>query len=111
MLSAATDMSVPMEYFFIVSTILFGLGLFGALRRNNAIMILMSIELMLNAVNINLVGFARHGGAGDPVTGQIFAIFVMAVAAAEVSVGLAILITLARRRKGIDINEIDLMKG
>ena len=95
-----------MEYL-ILSLILFGLGLFGALTRKNIIAILMAIELMLNAVNLNLVFFSRQ--LGDPA-GQIFALFVIAMAAAEVTVGLAIVINLYREFKEIDVERINLLK-
>ncbi len=104
-------MAVPLHYFLVVAALLFCLGLYGALRRTNPITILMCIELMLNAVNINMVTFSRQVGAADPVRGQVFAIFVMTLAAAEVSVGLAIVLALLRRRRSADINEIDLLKG
>lgn len=102
--------AVPLNYFLTVSALLFGLGLYGALRRTNAITILMSIELMLNAANLNLVAVARflHD---DPARGQVFALFVIAVAAAEVAVGLAIVLAISRRRRTVNINEINMMKG
>lgn len=103
--------SIPLGYFFTVSTVLFGLGLYGALRRSNTLTILMCIELMLNAVNINFIAFSRYLGTTDPVRGQVFAVFIITLAAAEVSVGLAILLSLVRRRRGIDVNEIDMLKG
>ena len=95
-----------MEYL-TLSLLLFSLGLFGALTRKNVIAILMSIELMLNAVNLNLVYFSRQ--LADPA-GQIFALFVIAMAAAEVTVGLAIVINLYREFKGIDVERINLLK-
>lgn len=106
-----TAASVPLSYFVTLSIALFGLGLYGALRRTNAITILMCIELMLNAVNINLVAFSRHIETADPVRGQVFAIFVMCLAAAEVSVGLAIILSIVRVRKTIDVNEMNVLKG
>ncbi len=105
------EAGVPVGYFFAVSTLLFSLGVFGALRRTNPVAILMSIELMLNAVNINFVAFSRHLGAADPVRGPMFAIFVITVAAAEVSLGLAIVLALLRRRRSADVNEFDALKG
>jgi NADH-quinone oxidoreductase subunit K len=103
-------MPVPLTYFLILAAAMFCIGLYGALVRRNAVGILMALELMLNAVNINLVAFSR---AVTPtlLTGQIFAIFVIAVAAAEAAVGLAIIIALYRSRKSINADEIDLMKG
>jgi len=102
-------MSVGLEHYLVLSAVLFCIGLYGALSRRNAVVILMCIEIMLNAVNIALVGFSRYV---TPllVTGQIFAIFVMVVAAAEVAVGLAIIISLYRSRETVDIEKADLMK-
>ena len=102
-------MSIGLEHYLILSAILFSIGLYGALTKRNAIVILMSIELMLNAVNIAMVAFSRYI---VPVllTGQVFAIFIMVVAAAEVAVGLAIIMTIYRSRETIDVTRIDLMK-
>lgn len=105
-----SEAGVPLGHFFAVATTLFGIGLYGALRRTNAIAILMSIELMLNAVNINLVAFSRHAATVEPVRGQVFAVFVMTLAAAEVAIGLAILLAVVRRRREIDINKFNIMK-
>jgi NADH-quinone oxidoreductase subunit K len=103
-------MSVPLTYYLILGAALFCIGLYGALVRRNAVGILMALELMLNAVNINLVAFSR---AATPslLSGQIFAIFVIAIAAAEAAVGLGIIIALYRSRKSINADEIDLLKG
>jgi NADH:ubiquinone oxidoreductase subunit K len=102
-------MSIPLSWYLILAAILFCTGLFGVFSRKNAIAILLSIELMLNAVNINLVAFWRYL---DPskMTGQVFAIIVFAVAAAEVAVGLALIISVYRRRKTVVADEIDLMR-
>jgi NADH-quinone oxidoreductase subunit K len=102
-------MSIPLNWYLILSAALFCVGLFGVLSRKNAIAILLGVELMLNAVNINLVAFWRYL---DPavMTGQVFAIIVIAVAAAEVAVGLALIISVYRRRKTVIADEIDLMK-
>jgi NADH-quinone oxidoreductase subunit K len=102
-------MSIPLFWYLILAAALFCIGLFGVLSRKNAIAILLSVELMLNAVNINLVTFWRYQ---DPakMTGQVFAIIVFAVAAAEVAVGLALIISVYRRRKTVVADEIDLMK-
>lgn len=102
-------MSVGLEHYLILSAVLFCIGLYGALSRRNAVVILMCIEIMLNAVNIALVGFSRYI-VPPLVTGQVFAIFVMVVAAAEVAVGLAIIMTLYRSRETVDAERIDLMK-
>jgi NADH-quinone oxidoreductase subunit K len=103
-------MPVPLTYFLILGAAVFCIGLYGALVRRNAIGILMALELMLNAVNINLVAFSRSI-TPTLLTGQIFAIFVIAIAAAEAAVGLAIIMALYRSRKTINADEIDLMKG
>lgn len=100
---------IPLSWFLVFAAALFCVGLFGVLSRKNAIAILMGIELMLNAVNINLVAFWRYLGP-ENMTGQVFTIMVFAVAAAEVSVGLALFISLYRRRGTISADEIDLMK-
>ncbi len=102
-------MSVPLSWYLILSACLFCVGLYGVLARKNAIAILLSIELMLNAVNINLVAFWRYT---DPakMAGQVFTVIVFAVAAAEVAVGLALIISVYRRRKTVVADEIDLMK-
>ena len=91
----------------LFSTFLFSAGIYGVLARRNAVMVLMAIELMLNAVNLNLVAFAA---ALQDVTGQVFALFVIAVAAAEVGIGLAIVILLFRNRASINVDEVDLLK-
>jgi NADH-quinone oxidoreductase subunit K len=100
---------ISLNWFLIFAAALFSVGLYGVLARKNAILILMGIELMLNAVNINLVAFWRYNNPAV-VTGQVFAIIVFAVAAAEVAVGLALVISLYRRRRTIAADEIDLMK-
>jgi len=100
---------VGLEHYLILAAVLFSIGLYGALAKRNAIIILMSIELMLNAVNIAMVAFSRYI-VPLMLTGQVFAIFVMVVAAAEVAVGLAIIIAIYRHRQTIDATKIDLMK-
>ncbi len=102
-------MSIPITWFLLVAAALFSIGLYGVLSRRNAIGILMGIELMLNAVNINLVAFWRYT-APEHMSGQIFAIFVFAVAAAEVAVGLALVISLYRNRETVIVEEINLLK-
>lgn len=99
--------------FLFLAAILFCIGVYGVLVRKNGVLVLMSIELILNAVNINLVAFGAMWHATDPsnMTGQVFALFVIAVAAAEVGVGLAIVLMIYRNRKSIDIDQVDLMKG
>ncbi len=103
-------MSVSLEHYLILSALLFCIGLYGALSRRNTIVILMSIEIMLNAVNVALVAFSRYI-VPLVLTGQVFALFVMVVAAAEVAVGLAIIIALYRSRETVDVEQADLMKG
>ena len=100
---------IPISWYLILSAALFSIGLFGVLARRNAIAILLGVELMLNAVNINLVTFWRYL---DPVkmTGQVFAIIVFAVAAAEVAVGLALVISVYRNRKTVVADDLDMMK-
>lgn len=100
-------MTVGLEHFLILSAILFSIGLYGALAKRNAVVILMSIEIMLNAVNITMVAFSRYGHL---ITGQVFAIFIMVVAAAEAAVGLAIIIAIYRSRETVDVEKFDLMK-
>jgi NADH-quinone oxidoreductase subunit K len=89
------------------SAVLFSTGVYGVLARRNAVLVLMSIELMLNAVNINLVAFSQHL---QQLTGQVFALFVIAVAAAEVGIGLAIVILIYRNRETINVDEVNLLK-
>ena len=102
-------MSMGLNHYLILSAILFSIGLYGALTKRNAIVILMSIEIMLNAVNIAMVAFSRFI-VPALLTGQIFAIFIMVVAAAEAAVGLAIIISIYRSRETIESTKIDLMK-
>ncbi len=99
---------VPTEYYLILSAIIFVIGALGVLMRRNALIIFMCVEMMLNAVNLSLIALAREFGQ---LTGQIVVFFVMAVAAAEVAVGLAILIAYVRHRDTIDIDEINLLQG
>ena len=100
-------MTIPSSYYLLLSAILFAIGVTGVLTRRNAIVIFMCIELMLNAVNLAFVAFAKQLGQGD---GQVFVFFVMAVAAAEVAVGLAIIIALFRNRETVDVGEVNLLK-
>ena len=100
---------VPLSWYLIFAAALFSIGLFGALTRRNAIAILLGVELMLNAVNINLVAFWRYGDVTS-MAGQVFAVIVFAVAAAEVAVGLALVISVYRRRNTVVADELDLLK-
>lgn len=102
-------MSVPLEYYLSLAAILFSIGVYGVLARKNAVLILISIELMLNAVNINLIAFSAHFSSKELV-GQIFAIFTIAVGAAEIGVGLAVILALYRLRETVNIDEIDILK-
>jgi NADH:ubiquinone oxidoreductase subunit K len=101
---------MPISYFLILSALLFSIGVYGVLARQNAVLVLLSIELMLNAVNINLVAFSAFLQGGDNLGGQVFALFVIAVAAAEVGVGLAIVILIFRNRQTVDVDEMSYMK-
>ena len=89
------------------SAVLFATGVYGVLARRNAVLVLMSIELMLNAVNVNLIAFSQQLGQ---LTGQVFALFVIAVAAAEVGIGLAIVILIYRNRETINVDEVNLLR-
>jgi len=102
-------MSVGLEHYIVLSAVLFAIGLYGALAKRNAIAIMLSIEIMLNAVNIAMVAFSRYI-TPLMLTGQVFAIFIMVVAAAEAAVGLAIIMAIYRGRDTIDPTEINLMK-
>lgn len=99
--------------FVILSFLMFSIGVAGVLTRRNVIVIFMSIELILNAVNVNLVAFSRYWelkGAVSPYAGQVFAIFVIVVAAAEAAIGLGIVVALYRNRETVDVDEIDLLR-
>jgi NADH-quinone oxidoreductase subunit K len=100
---------IPLSWYLTLAAALFSMGLYGVLARKNAIAILMGVELMLNAVNINLVAFWRYL-TPENIAGQAFAVMVFAVAAAEVAVGLALVISIYRRRKTVSADEINLMK-
>ncbi|MBI5962518.1 MAG: NADH-quinone oxidoreductase subunit NuoK [Chloroflexi bacterium] len=100
---------MPLSWYLILAAALFSIGLFGVLARRNAVAILLGVELMLNAVNINLVSFWRYGDI-SLMAGQVFAIIVFAVAAAEVAVGLALVISVYRRRNTVVAEDLDLLK-
>lgn len=99
---------VPTTYYLIVSAVLFTIGALGVLIRRNAIIIFMAVELMLNAANLAFVAFARMYGALD---GQVFVFFVMTVAAAEVAVGLALIVAIFRTKHNIDVDQLNQLKG
>jgi NAD(P)H-quinone oxidoreductase subunit 4L len=94
--------------FLFLAAFLFATGVYGVLARRNAVLVLMSVELILNAVNLNLVAF---GAFRNSAVGQVFALFVIAIAAAEVGVGLAIVLLIYRNRRSIDLSEVDVMRG
>jgi len=98
---------ISINYFLVLSAILFSLGVFGVLTRKNAIVVFMCVELMLNAVNLTFIALSRHLGNMD---GQVFVFFVMAVAAAEAAVGLALMITFFRNRESLDIDDANTLK-
>ena len=100
---------MPISFFLILSALLFSIGVYGVLARQNGVLILLSIELMLNAVSINLVAFSAFFEQAG-LAGQVFALFVIAVAAAEVGIGLAIVILIFRNRQTSDVDELSLMK-
>jgi NADH-quinone oxidoreductase subunit K len=104
----ASGQTIPLGWLITLSAVIFCIGVIGVLVRRNALVIFMSIELMLNAANLAFVAFARHLGSLD---GQVFVFFVMTVAAAEVAVGLAIIVNLFRLRETVFVDEINLLKG
>ena len=101
-------MHVSLTHYIMLSAILFSLGLFGVVARKNAILVLMGIELILNAANINFVAFSRYGGLD--LNGQAFAIFVIILAAAEAAVALAIILNIYKRFKNVNVDEINTLK-
>ena len=105
---------MPLNNFLLLGALLFCIGVYGVLARRNGVMVLMSIELILNSVNINLVAFGHLWSQTNPeaaVVGQVFALFTITVAAAEVGVGLAIILLIYRNRTSVDLDEVDMMKG
>lgn len=104
-------MDVPLSWYLVVAAALFCIGLYGALSRRNAVGVLMGVELMLNAVNVNLIAFWRHVEViRETFAGQVFAIIVITVAAAEAAVGLALVIAVYRGRQTVDVEDVDLLK-
>jgi len=99
--------TIPLDYYLALSAVLFVIGVVGVITRRNAIIIFMSLELMLNAVNLTMVSFSAFFG---DIAGQIFVFFIMAVAAAEAAVGLAIVLSLFRNRKTVYVDEVNIMK-
>jgi NADH-quinone oxidoreductase subunit K len=102
---------VPLTWYLLLAAFIFSCGLFAALSRRNAIGVLMGVELMLNAVNINLVAFWRYSEHIERMEGQLFALFVIALAAAEAAVGLALIISVYRNRKTVNLDQLDILKG
>ena len=100
---------IPLQHFLVLSGVLFSLGLYGVLARRNAVLILMSVELMLQAVNINMIAFAVYLAPGAFV-GLVFAIFIITIAAAEVGLALAIVLRIFRNRATANVDEVDIMK-
>jgi NADH:ubiquinone oxidoreductase subunit K len=102
---------VLVNQFLLLGAVLFCIGVYGVLARRNGVLVLMSIELILNAVNINLLTFGHLHGGQSAITGQVFALFTITVAAAEVGVGLAIVLLIYRNRTTVDLDEVAEMKG
>lgn len=103
-------MTVPLWMYLLVAAAVFCIGVYGVLSRRNAVAILMSLELMLSAVNINLIAFWRYGAPSD-IAGQVFASFVFVIAAAEAAVGLAIIIAVYRSRGSVVVEDVNLLRG
>src|ERR1700677_4052312 len=101
----------PLSSYLLLSALIFAIGLAGALMRRNAILMLIGIELMLNAANLNLIAFWRYGPNPQPLTGLMFVVFSIGVAAAEAAVGLALIISLYRHAKTTNIDEVNSMRG
>jgi NAD(P)H-quinone oxidoreductase subunit 4L len=97
-----------LNQFLLLGAILFCIGVYGVIARKNTVLVLMSIELILNAVNINLLAF---GAMNNDITGAVFALFIIAVAAAEVGVGLAMVLIIYRNRSSVDLDDVDSMRG
>lgn len=100
---------IPLSWYLVVSAVLFGIGLVGVLLRQNAVTILFSVEIMLNAANLNLVAFSRYI-TPNVISGQMFALFIIAVAAAEVAVGLAIILTIYRNLHSVNLDRFNIFK-
>ncbi len=101
----------PLHYYVLLSALLFCIGLAGALARRNAILVLIGIELMLNAANLNFIAFWRYGANPEPLAGVIFVIFSIAIAAAEAAVGLALVIAIYRHYQTTNLDKIDSLRG
>ena len=103
-------MNAGFEHYLVLSALLFSIGLYGLISRSNIVAILMAIEIMFNAVNIALVATSRFLRPLDDVTGQVFAVFIITVAAAEATVGLALVVAIYRRRQSVDVEQVNLMR-
>ena len=101
----------PLQAYLLLAALLFAIGLGGALTRRNAIVVLIGIELMLNAANLNFIAFWRYGPHSETATGILFVLFSIGVAAAEAAVGLALIISIYRQRKSSNVNEFDSLRG
>ena len=102
---------IPLYYYLILAAVLFAVGLAGALTRRNAILVLVGIELMLNAANLNFIAFWRYSPDPDNLTGVMVVIFSIAIAAAEAAVGLALIIAIYRHYKTVNVDKMDSLKG
>jgi NADH:ubiquinone oxidoreductase subunit K len=100
---------VPLTYYLVLSAIMFCIGIYGVLARRNAILVLLSVEIMLNAVNINFIAFSRFITPAT-IVGQIYTIFAMAAGAAEIGIGLAIILLIYRGRETVNVDEVDMLK-
>lgn len=100
---------INLTHYLLLGTIMFGIGIYGVLSKRNAVAVLMSVELMLNAVNINFIAINKFVASGQ-VVGQLFAIFIIVVAAAEVAVGLAMILAIFRQKKSVNLNDFNLLK-
>ena len=101
---------IGLEHVLVVGALLFSIGLYTALSRKNAVGVLMGIEIMLNSVNLNLIGFSRFVESPNPIDGQVFAVFVITIAAAEAAVALALAVSVYRLRQTIDVDKLNLLK-
>jgi NADH:ubiquinone oxidoreductase subunit K len=110
-LSILVALMIPLHYYLVLSALLFSVGLAGALTRRNAIVVLIAIELMLNAANLNFIAFWRYSEHPEALTGVMFVIFSIGVAAAEAAVGLALIIAIYRHYRTTNVDQIDSMKG
>ncbi len=100
---------IPLSYYIALSATLFCIGIYGVLARRNAILVLLSVEIMLNSVNINLIAFSRYI-TPDTIVGQIYTIFAMAAGAAEIGIGLAVILLIYRGRETVNVDEVNMLK-